>query len=66
MKHLWWHVWDALWKTTFFYFLLILLLRVTGKREIGTLSSIDLVGFIIDISQDDGDRCEYAVTGHRK
>ena len=47
MKHLWWHVWDALWKTTFFYFLLLLLLRVTGKREIGTLSSIDLVGFIM-------------------
>jgi uncharacterized membrane protein YcaP (DUF421 family) len=44
---LWTHVWDALWKTTFFYFLLILLMRITGKREIGTLSAIDLVGFIM-------------------
>lgn len=38
---------DVLWKTAFFYFLLLALLRVTGKREIHALSAIDLVGFIM-------------------
>jgi uncharacterized membrane protein YcaP (DUF421 family) len=45
--HPWAHAADALWKTVLLYFLLVLLLRVTGKREIGTLSAIDLVGFIM-------------------
>jgi len=38
---------EVLWKTAFFYFLLLVLLRVTGKREIHALSAIDLVGFIM-------------------
>ena len=43
----WPDAWESLWKTVLLYFLLVLLLRVTGKREIGTLSSMDLVGFIL-------------------
>ncbi len=38
---------DVLWKTVFFYLILLLLLRVTGKREVGSLNAIDLVGFIM-------------------
>lgn len=38
---------DVAWKTVFFYLLLLFLLRVTGKREIGSLNAIDLVGFIM-------------------
>jgi len=38
---------DVLWKTVFFYVLLLGLLRVTGKREVGSLNAIDLVGFIM-------------------
>lgn len=37
----------VVWKTVFFYFLLLVLMRVTGKREIHALSAIDLVGFIM-------------------
>ena len=41
------HVGDVAWKTIFFYVFLLGLLRVTGKREIGALNAIDLVGFIM-------------------
>jgi len=38
---------DVAWKTAFFYLFLVGLLRVTGKREIGRLGAIDLVGVIM-------------------
>lgn len=38
---------EVVWKTFFFYALLLVLLRVTGKREVGSLTAIDLVGFIM-------------------
>jgi uncharacterized membrane protein YcaP (DUF421 family) len=41
------HVLDAAWKTAFFYLFLLALMRLTGKREIGALNAIDLVGFIM-------------------
>ncbi len=41
------HLIDVAWKTCFFYFFLLALLRLTGKREIGALAAIDLVGFIM-------------------
>jgi len=37
----------ALWKTALFYFLLVFLLRVTGKREITALTAVDLVVFVM-------------------
>ncbi len=41
------HMGSVVWKTSFFYFFLLVLLRVAGKREIGNLSAIDLVAFIM-------------------
>jgi uncharacterized membrane protein YcaP (DUF421 family) len=41
------HLGDVAWKTVFFYLLLVALLRLTGKRELGSLSAIDLVGLIL-------------------
>lgn len=38
---------EVIWKTTFFYLLLVTFLRIAGKREIGNLSAIDLVAFIM-------------------
>ncbi len=38
---------EVVWKTLLFYVLLLVLLRVTGKREVGSLTPIDLVGFIM-------------------
>lgn len=38
---------SVVWKTVVFYLILLALLRITGKREIGSLNAIDLVGFIM-------------------
>jgi len=38
---------NVIWKTLVFYLMLLALLRITGKREIGSLNAIDLVGFIM-------------------
>jgi uncharacterized membrane protein YcaP (DUF421 family) len=38
---------NVIWKTAFFYFLLVTFLRIAGKREIGNLSATDLVAFIL-------------------
>jgi len=35
------------WRTIFFYFLLLVVMRVTGKREIGGLAPVDLVVTIL-------------------
>lgn len=35
------------WRTIFFYFLLLIVMRVTGKREIGGLAPVDLVVTIL-------------------
>lgn len=37
----------AVWKTAASYGVLLTLMRITGKREVGALSAIDLVGFIM-------------------
>ena len=38
---------NVVWKTAFFYLLLVTFLRLAGKREIGNLSATDLVAFIL-------------------
>ena len=38
---------EVVWKTGIFYFLLLIILRVTGKREIGNFNAIDLVAFVM-------------------
>lgn len=38
---------NVIWKTAFFYLLLVTFLRLAGKREIGNLSATDLVAFIL-------------------
>lgn len=47
MQHVLTQAGSALWKTVVLYFLLLALLRLTGKRELGTLSAIDMVGLIM-------------------
>lgn len=40
-------VWVAVWRTTISYFMILVVFRLMGKREIGELSILDLVVFIM-------------------